>query len=173
MVGNSGSGKSTLARRLAEAMDVPLLELDSVFHQPGWQELPTDEFRARVADFAAGDAWVIDGNYSVVQQPCVWPRADTVVWLDLPRHLVIRQVAGRSIRRVVRREELWNGNRERVRNLLAWDPETSIIRWSWTSHHKYRAKYDDGRVDPRWSHITFIRLGSHAEAAELVAEVSR
>ncbi|MCA1843265.1 MAG: (d)CMP kinase, partial [Actinobacteria bacterium] len=61
VVGNSGSGKSTLAVALASRLGVPCLELDAVFHQPGWTELPVGEFRARVADAAAGHAWVIDG----------------------------------------------------------------------------------------------------------------
>jgi adenylate kinase family enzyme len=36
ILGTSGSGKTTLARRLAAALDLPHLELDAVFHQPGW-----------------------------------------------------------------------------------------------------------------------------------------
>jgi ABC-type glutathione transport system ATPase component len=36
VVGTSGSGKSTLSRALAGALDADFLELDSVFHQPGW-----------------------------------------------------------------------------------------------------------------------------------------
>ena len=35
IVGTSGSGKSTLGRDLAGALNVPFVELDSVFHQPG------------------------------------------------------------------------------------------------------------------------------------------
>jgi adenylate kinase family enzyme len=81
------------------------LELDSVFHQPGWIPLPEDEFRRRAADAAAGDSWVIDGNYSTVQ-PLIWKRADTVVWLDLPRRTVMRRVTWRTVRRAAFRAEL-------------------------------------------------------------------
>lgn len=49
MVGNAGSGKSTLARRLAATLGVPHLELDSVFHKPGWEALPPEEFKQAVA----------------------------------------------------------------------------------------------------------------------------
>ena len=45
VVGNSGSGKSTLAKKLAAVLGVPHLELDSVFHQPGWEPLPLEEFQ--------------------------------------------------------------------------------------------------------------------------------
>lgn len=83
MVGNSGSGKSTLGAALAARLGVPYVELDSIFHQPGWAELPRHEFRARVGALVGGDTWVIDGNYTAVRD-LVWARADTVVWIDLP-----------------------------------------------------------------------------------------
>src|SRR5262249_549599 len=67
VVGNSGSGKSTLARELATILGVPHLELDSVFHQPGWEPLPGDEFRRLVTAKTTEDGWVIDGNYSAVR----------------------------------------------------------------------------------------------------------
>jgi adenylate kinase family enzyme len=130
VVGNSGSGKSTLARELAAALEVPHVELDSVFHQPGWVPLPEDEFRRVVTAAAAGDGWVMDGNYSAVR-PIVGARADTVVWLDPPRRTVMRQVIWRTLRRAVTRQELWNGNRETLRNFLTWVPEDSVISWAW------------------------------------------
>lgn len=36
VVGSSGSGKTTVVRAFAERLDLPYLELDSVFHRPGW-----------------------------------------------------------------------------------------------------------------------------------------
>ena len=137
VVGNSGSGKSTLARELAAALAVPFLELDSIYHQPGWEPLPADEFSRVVTERTAADGWVIDGNYSAVR-PAVWGRADTVVWLDPPRRTVMRQVIWRTLRRAVTRQELWNGNREPVRNFFRLDPEESVISWAWHSHAKYR-----------------------------------
>jgi adenylate kinase family enzyme len=111
VVGNSGSGKTTLARSLAGVLGLPHLELDAVFHQPGWQPLDRSIFRARVDEFTLARGWVVDGNYSAVRD-IVWSRADTVIWLDLPRWRVMRQVVGRTLRRVATGAELWNGNRE-------------------------------------------------------------
>jgi len=84
------------------------------------------------------DGWVADGNY---MWDLVWVMADTVVWLDFSRPVVMRRVIGRSLRRVLARQELWNENRERLGNLLSWNPEQSIIRWTWTQHAKYRERY--------------------------------
>jgi hypothetical protein len=54
------------------------VELDAIFHQPGWTPLPAEQFRRRVTAIASGDGWVIDGNYTAVL-PLVWERADSVV----------------------------------------------------------------------------------------------
>jgi adenylate kinase family enzyme len=168
VVGNSGSGKSTLARKLAASLGVPHLELDSVYHQPGWEPLPRDEFRRLVAARASEDGWVIDGNYSAVR-PIIWDRADTVVWLDLPKWTVMRQVSWRTLRRAVTKQELWNGNRERLGNFLSWIPEESIISWAWHNHANYRTRYGAAAADPANAHLTFIRLTSRGEVARFLA----
>jgi adenylate kinase family enzyme len=172
VVGNSGSGKTTLAAGLAAALGVPHLELDSVYHLPGWQPRPADEFRAVVEDFIAGDAWVVDGNYSKVRD-LIWRRADTVVWLDPPRSAVMRQLLRRTLGRMARRTELWNGNRESFVNLFKADPAESILRWAWTQHDKYRDHYAAAGADPANAHLTFIRLASRAEAADFTRQAAR
>jgi adenylate kinase family enzyme len=169
VVGNSGSGKSTLARELAAILGVTHLELDSVFHQPGWVPLPADEFVRIVTAAAAEDGWVMDGNYSAVR-PVVWDRADTVVWLDLARRTVMGQIVRRTLRRVVTRKELWNGNREPFGNLLRWDPQESVISWAWHNHAKYRERYAAAAVDPANAHLIFIRLTSRRDITRFLAE---
>jgi adenylate kinase family enzyme len=161
VVGNSGAGKSTLARRLAKQLGLVYVELDAIHHLPGWAPIDSEDFLEQVAAWARSDRWVIDGNYrAVVVDGPVWARADTVVWLDLPRRTVMRQVIGRSVRRLIRREELWNGNKESWRDVFAWDPERSIIRWSWTQHGKYCDRYSTAMASPDLSHIEFVRLRS-------------
>ncbi len=114
----------------------------------------------------------MDGNYSAVR-PIVWARADTVVWLDLPRRTVIRQVVWRTLRRAVTRQELWNGNRESLRNFLTWDPEESIISWAWHNHGKYRDRYGAAAADPAYAHLTFVRLTSRGAITRFLAESGR
>jgi adenylate kinase family enzyme len=154
VVGSSGSGKTTFGRALAARLEVPFVELDSIFHQAGWTMLPDDEFRDRVAAIAAGDAWVIDGNYAAVR-PLVLDRATTVVWLDYPRPLVMARVIRRSVVRAATRAELWNGNRERVRT---WIEPEHPIRWSWSHHYRRRVEYAGRYSEPRYRHLEVQRF---------------
>jgi len=168
VVGNSGSGKTVLGRALAERLEVPFVELDAIFHQPGWEPMPTADFRSRVEAIVDRESWVVDGNYSAVRD-LVWARADTIVYFDLPRHVVMRQVVLRTLRRTVTREELWNGNREPLRGLLLTDPERSIIRWAWAKHQQYRTRFAGYMRDPAYAHLAFVRIGSRSDARRLLA----
>jgi adenylate kinase family enzyme len=165
VVGSSGAGKSTLARAIATRLAVPFVELDAFMHQPGWRPRPDDEFMDELVRATSGEGWVVDGNYKrfVIEGP-VWERADTVVWLDLPRRTIMRQVIARTVRRAVTREVLWNGNREPLANFVSLDPDDNIILWSWVKYHEFVQRYLDAMADPRWRDITFIRLRSHDEA---------
>lgn len=160
-MGASGSGKTWLAVRIAANLDLAHLELDSLRHQPGWRELPDADFVEQVSKFVEQDGWVIDGNYfSVVTEQVIWPAADTVIWIDLPKATVLRQVTWRTLKRGFLRQELWNGNREQLKNLFRWDPHKSIIRWSWTSYASVRDRYQSAMSDPRWQELAFTRLRS-------------
>ncbi|HEX5297168.1 MAG TPA: shikimate kinase [Streptosporangiaceae bacterium] len=171
MVGTSGSGKSTLGKALAKRLGADFLKLDSVFHQPGWMPLPDEEFRRRVGDAVAGERWVVDGNYSKVRD-IVWARADTVVWLDLPKRIVMRRIIWRSFRRAARRTELWNGNREHWRNLFSLDKEESIITWAWQTHAANRGKYAAAMADEANGELHFVRLKNPAEIRRFLSSVS-
>ena len=144
LVGNSGSGKTHLARRTAQVLGLPHLELDALNHRPGWVEAPVEEFRAEVRSTLQRyerehGGWVVDGNYRRRVGDLIEP--DVHVWLDYPRSLVMRRVVRRTLGRVVLRRPLWNGNRERWRNLVSRDPRKSIVLWSWTQHAAYRRQY--------------------------------
>ena len=117
------------------------------------------------------DRWVVDGNYSTVRD-IVWDRADTVVWVDLPFATVMARTVARTVRRVVTREELWNGNKEPWSNLYSFNPEKSIIAWAATRHRVYRQRYGEAEHDPRWARLRFVRLRSRREADAFLAGVT-
>jgi adenylate kinase family enzyme len=148
VIGASGSGKTTLARRLAADLDLPHLELDAVYHQPGWTGVPDAEFQDIVRRFCAGDRWVVCGRYAQVRE-LVFARADTIVCLDHHRLRQTLRVAWRTARRAGSGEELWNGNRESWAALKVWRPrEESIVRWTWDTVPGARRLFDEVAARP-------------------------
>ena len=120
VAGVSGSGKTTFGRALAQRLGVPYVELDALHHGPNWTETPTDEFRARVLasiDTPPG-GWVVDGNYRSKLEDLVLAQADTFVWLEPTLRVSLGRLARRTWQRWRRREELWHGNRELLRNMV-------------------------------------------------------
>ncbi|HEY6791268.1 MAG TPA: hypothetical protein VI365_28560, partial [Trebonia sp.] len=65
-----------------------------------------------------------------------------------------------TVRRVMTRQELWNGNREHWRAFFSLDPERSVLVWAWTTHARNRARYLAASQDPANAHLTFVRLTS-------------
>jgi adenylate kinase family enzyme len=171
LVGISGSGKSTLGRELTRILGLPHTELDSVFHQADWVSLPDEEFRRQVAIAVAQPRWVLDGNYHSKVQPIIWARADTVIWVDMPRRIVMRRVIARTLHRVAGRVELWNGNREHWRELLNRDKEENVILWAWQMHGPQRERYTAAMADPANGHLRFVRLRRPAAVRRFLREL--
>jgi adenylate kinase family enzyme len=154
VIGTSGNGKTTVARQLAQRLGVPHIELDALFHGPNWTETPLDEFRRRVAAAKEPDGRVVDGNYHSKLGDLVLRRADTVVWLDQPLPLLVWRITRRTIRRIRRGEELWNGNRESWRGgFFGWE---SMFWWTIRSYFARRRLYPD-RLS---AHPRVVRLRS-------------
>ncbi len=169
VVGNSGSGKTALARALAQRLDAEHIELDAIYHLPDWTPIDRDEMRAIIVERMSADRWIVDGNYSSKVQDLVFAAADTVVWLDLPKRNVMTQITRRTLGRMLLRRELWNGNRERLRNLFDRRPVENIVLWAWTQHDKYRADYERKMRGPANAHLDWVRLTSRSEVKAWLA----
>lgn len=152
VAGTSGAGKSTLARGISASLGVRYVELDSLFHGPHW--IPRVEFLDDVRAFVRQPAWATEWQYQHAR-PMLLEHADTLVWLDHPRHLVIRRLVVRTARRRLRKEELWNGNSEPPLRTVFTDPE-HLLRWAWKSHGRMCGK------------ITAILAGEHAQRLVVV-----
>ncbi len=107
VIGTSGSGKSAFSRQLAEKLGCPYLELDAIYWKDNWQHRDDDDLFAALADATSGPCWVLDGNYTRTRD-VTWPRADTVIWLDYPRALVMWRIIRRTLGRVFGGKRLWD-----------------------------------------------------------------
>lgn len=168
VLGVTGSGKTTLAAMLARRLGVPHVEMDALHWDPGWTEAPLDVFRARMERALAGDAWVVDGNYSKVRD-IAWGRADTLVWLDYPLSLILWRLMRRTTARVVTRVELWNGNRESLRG--AFFSRDSLFVWALQTHRRRRSEYSTLPRQPEYAHLQMIRLPSPAATRRWLARI--
>jgi len=161
VVGNTGSGKITFAAELARKLECRHVELDALFWEADWQQAPLDVFRDRVARATRADRWVVDGNYSRVRD-IVWPRADTLVWLDYPLPVTLWRVFIRTVGRIFTGERLWNDNREDFRSqFLSAD---SLLLWAAKSHYPRRRKYAELVNDPASAHLKVVRLRTPRQA---------
>jgi adenylate kinase family enzyme len=163
VAGTSGSGKTTLARAIAEVLGYPHTELDALHHGPAWT--PRPEFADDVARLVAGATWVTEWQYRTVRE-LLLARADCLVWLDLPRGVVMSRVVRRTLRRRVRREVLWNGNIEPPLRTLLTDPD-HIVRWAWRTH-THTAERIDAVLRAR-PELVVVRLRRPAEVADWLA----
>lgn len=122
----SGCGETAGGEELATRLDVPLDELDTLNHQPAWVEAAASEPRSRVEPLVSGDSWMNDGGYWEKLRDLVLAGADTVVWLDLP--VWLPQLLRPPVRRIVRREEVFGGRRETLRN--AFVARTALVPYA-------------------------------------------
>lgn len=161
--GISGAGKSTMAAVLSRRLDLPYVEIDSLHHGPGWVKRP--EFEDDVAELAAGERWVVEDQYHRFLGDLLWRRADTLVWLDFSRRVVMGRVVRRSVSRAITRKELWHGNRENPREWLTPDHP---IRYAWTHHAERRALYEGMTGDPAYGHLTVLRFRTSRAASRWI-----
>ena len=159
--GITGAGKSTFARRLAEGLNLPYREMDAMYHGPNWQPIPT--FVEDVEALVQQPAWVIDSHgYSQVRD-LMWKAADTVVWLDYSRALVLRRVLRRSASRAWTGEPTFNGNTETFRDWL--DPEHPV-QWAMSQYQSRRVDMWSRFADPAFRPLRRVRL-QNPRAADL------
>ena len=153
ILGCSGSGKTTLAVAVGRRLGLPVVHLDVLFWRPGWQEPDMFEFRERVEEMLAGDAWVSDGNYRSTFDLRL-PRADLVVMLERSRWLCLWRVLWRALVQRHRRPDLPAGCPER--------PDWDLLKYIWTFRRIALASLEAARV-AFGPDVPVIRLRSNRE----------
>jgi adenylate kinase family enzyme len=134
ILGGSGAGKSTLARKLGAALRVPVIHMDALFWNPGWQECETEEFRRRTIAAHAGDAWVSDGNYSTKTWDIRIPRSDAIIWFLPPRMQRVRRVLTRWLSNLgTVREDIGPGCPEKI--------DWPFIQFTWKYDHAVQPRH--------------------------------
>jgi adenylate kinase family enzyme len=168
VVGPPGAGKTWVATRLASAYEIPHVELDSLKLKPNRGLATADEYETAVRLLVESGSWLLDGNWS--DDPLAaeaWHAADLVVWLDYSRPVVMRQVALRSIRRLISGEDYY-GWTESARD---WFSPTHQLRWSWRMVDGYSRRYSS--MTTRLASDKYVRLRTRSDAEQFVSNQPR
>lgn len=170
VVGRTGSGKTTFARELAGALRVPHVELDSLYFGPQFSTAPVAILRERTSAAIASERWVTDGNKRAVRD-LVWPRADTVIWLDYSLGVSLWRLGKRARRRTseLRAEASRTGQRGRLpRQILA---AARGVLTALRSHAGQRKEFTRLFAEPANAHLAVVRFRSPRAAREWLSRI--
>jgi energy-coupling factor transporter ATP-binding protein EcfA2 len=172
ILGRTGSGKTTLARQLSAVRGVPHVELDALYFASDLTTVPLEVLRQRAADAIAGDRWVIDGNKKALRD-LVWPRADTIVWLDYPLAVSFWRLGKRALRRTSRVREQPSGNGARRSGRLGeLSRAAKGVLTALKSHRGQRRRYPRLFAEPQHQHLAVVRLRTPRATRRWLTRVS-
>ncbi|MEU6404194.1 AAA family ATPase [Streptomyces sp. NPDC046985] len=169
VVGSTGAGKTTLARAIAERLAIPFHEMDGLaIIAPRWQENP--RLLKDVSQISSGSSWIFDSFGHPQVRELLWTRADTIVWIDYSRSVVMRRVLRRSLARTLFRRRIFGGNRETVG---AWFGPDHPVWWAWSQYRRRRADIASRCANPRFAPLNVMRFHSPRAARAWLDTVVR
>jgi len=171
VVGTTSSGKSTLAKRLAQKINADYIELDAFYWKPNWTPATSLDFFIRTEEAIEAEAWVTAGNYRLVRD-LIWDKAEAVIWLDYPFHIIFWRLLKRTIQRAITQEELWNGNRERFWGHLKLWSQDSLFHWFFKTFWLRKREYPLLFSLPENAHLKVIHFKHPQETEEWLNAIS-
>jgi len=155
IVGCSGAGKTAFALRLGEKTGLPVVHLDREFWRPGWTEPAMAVWRHQVEELAAQPRWIMDGEFRNSLDLRL-PRADMVIFLDMPRWLSLARVVRRTVRHFGRtRGDMAPGCTERF--------DWAFMKYIWKYQRKVRPRLCAKLAEFR-GNLIVLRSPAEAEA---------
>ena len=123
IIGSGGCGKTTLAKALGSVTNLSVIHLDKHFWNSGWVATPREEWRKKQQALFASDSWIADGNYTGTLALRL-ERADTILFLNLPRGLRIYRVIKRWLQNIGKnRDDMPEGCPEKI--------DFTFLLWIW------------------------------------------
>jgi adenylate kinase family enzyme len=165
VIGRAGAGKTVVARRIAEALDLPVVHLDRLYWGPEWEPVAAELFDTRQAAAVSGEAWVIDGGYMSSQG---WrdriQRADVIVLVKAPLLVCLWRILRRSlIKSPGRRPDLPDGCEEQLSVFFLW----------WTLGWAIRNRGLQARIHQANADAALIVVTSSEDGASLVGRLAK
>jgi len=138
VVGSPGAGKTTFSRVLSEKTGLPLVHLDTYYHDRTKDYYSAENKQAwvkKVSELIAPKEWIIDGNYSSTF-PLRFEKADLIIFLDYPRRISFRRTLIRTAKSPwVKRSDMPEDWKDTF-NL-------EFLSFVWNYNSRYRRKVTD------------------------------
>lgn len=163
VAGTCGSGKTTLGKALSAKLGCELVDLDDLYWLPGWQRRDPNEFNALIEKATNKPSWIVCGNYSKHRE-LFWPKADTIIWMDLPIWVLCYRLVKRSVIQAFSRKTLCNGNTQ------------SFGQFCWLICHLFktyrRRKRNYRELMHKKTHLNWIHVRSSEQVRQLLGLVA-
>ena len=158
--GVTGSGKTTLARKIGEATGLPWHSVDDLTWDPGWVQVPAEIQRGRIETICDQPSWVLDTAYGTWRDIPL-AKVQLIVALDYPRWLSLFRLTRRTLRRVIDKKPICNGNHETLKGTLSRD---SIIMWHFKSFKSKHNRIVEWEANPSGPQVLRFRRPKDVEA---------
>lgn len=163
VIGSGGSGKSTFSKQLGERTGIDVIHLDQEYWRPNWEKTPVKEWEAKVAEMLERESWIMDGNFGGTREMRMGA-ADTIIFLDLPRHVCLYRILQRTIKYHGRnRPDMTEGCNERF--------DLEFILWVWNYPNRARKRILAALEE--FPDKTLVRPRTSEEVSEYLRGVSR
>jgi len=139
IIGNSASGKTSLAKKLSKILKIKSYDLDDFYWQKKFTKKRNKaEVEKLVKKITHNKKWIIEGVYSSCVT-CSLDKADLIIWLDYPFHVIAWQLIKRQIRR-----------REKISDLL------DFLHYALDYYRKPIHKHHDRNESTRYKHKNIV-----------------
>jgi adenylate kinase family enzyme len=147
---------------MGERLGLPVIHLDLLYWRAEWRAVTDVEMRVAVDAASMGDAWISEG-LAIDSSALRLCRADTIVWLDVPRQTCLRRAILRVPLNLGRaRPDLPDGCPEKF--------DMTFYRWIWRFDRDVRPRLR-AAIRRFGAKARVIRLSNDREIAAFVSSL--
>ena len=152
IIGNSASGKTSLAKQLSRILRIKSYDLDDFYYERKFsKKRDAKTVEKLVKKVTRTKKWIIEGVYSSCVT-CSLDKADLIIWLDYPFHVI----ASRLIKRQIKM-------REKLPDLL------DFLHYIWDYYQKPNHKHYERNESNYYKHKKIIET-YHAEIVHITSK---
>ncbi|MBN2051890.1 hypothetical protein JW756_00120 [Candidatus Woesearchaeota archaeon] len=164
IIGNSASGKTSLAKKLSRILKIKNYDLDDFYWQKKFtKKRSREEIEKLVKKATHKKKWIIEGVYSSCVT-CSLDKADLIVWLDYPAHIITWRLLKRQIKR-----------KEKISSTI------DFLHYALDYYKKPTHKHHDRNESTRHKHKTIVEnypaeivhIMNNNELKEFLKKISR